>query len=62
MRAIVAIVLFVASGFANATGTICFLQSEYVSGMNRICIYSCISGTRAITVSAVALCPISIRE
>ena len=38
----------------------CFLKYSYVSGMNKICVYSCIGGERAVTVSAVELCPLSI--
>jgi hypothetical protein len=44
-----------ASG-ANA----CMLKGEQTSGMNKICYYSCVSGTRAITISAVALCPLTL--
>ena len=38
----------------------CFLSGEQVSGMNKICFYDCVEGTRAITISSVALCPLSI--
>ena len=44
---------------ASAT---CFLTGERVSGMNKICYYECVAGDVAITVSAVALCPLSLPE
>ena len=40
----------------------CFLSGEQSSGMNKICFYNCVSGTKAITVSAVSLCPLSISQ
>lgn len=39
---------------------ICFLAYSQVSGMNRICVYNCVTGQKAITVSATSLCPLSI--
>ena len=38
----------------------CFYSGEQVSGMNKICYYDCVDGTKAITISSVALCPMSI--
>lgn len=38
-----------------------FLQSQYVSGMNRICIYDHLGSQVAITVGAAEMCPLSIR-
>lgn len=38
----------------------CFKSGEQVSGMNKVCYYKCIEGTRAITISAVELCPLSL--
>ena len=40
----------------------CFLTGERVSGMNKICYYECVAGDIAITVSHVALCPLSLPE
>lgn len=39
---------------------LCFLSSEYVSGQNRICIYSCAGSQAAITVPAYQLCPLQV--
>lgn len=44
----------------NASGT-CFKKSERVSGMNKICTYSCVSGDKAITIGSTSLCPLSIK-
>ena len=66
MKKIILIVLFALSLSATAMATSamadsgCFLKYSYVSGMNKICVYSCTSGERAATVSAVELCPLSI--
>jgi len=43
----------------SAAGT-CFKKGERISGMNKICTYSCVSGDKAITISSVKLCPLSI--
>jgi hypothetical protein len=40
----------------------CFLIRSYISGMNQVCIYNCISGDVAITIDAMNLCPLSIRN
>lgn len=40
----------------------CFYNSEVISGLNKICYYDCISGTRAITIDATDLCPLSFPE
>jgi hypothetical protein len=42
--------------------TSCLFESEQVSGLNTICFYSCLSGTRAITVPAASICPLVIDE
>ena len=44
----------------NASGT-CFKKSERVSGMNKICTYSCVSGDKSITIGSTSLCPLSIK-
>lgn len=33
---------------------------ETVSGVNRICVYDCVSGRAAVTIPAAELCPLSI--
>ena len=38
----------------------CFKQGEQRSGQNKICYYRCLSGTVAITIPALELCPLSI--
>ncbi len=40
----------------------CFLDDDYESGMNRICLYDCLSGTVAITISVTQICPLTIQE
>jgi len=44
----------------QATQEVCFFSHEQTSGMNKICYYDCMSGTAAITVSSISLCPLSI--
>jgi hypothetical protein len=36
-----------------------FLRSERTSGMNKICYYDVLGSTRALTISAVSLCPLN---
>lgn len=36
------------------------IQYETPAGMNKICYYDCLGSTKAITVSAVLLCPLNI--
>ena len=42
--------------------TLCFLQGEVVSGMNKICYYDCLGSLTAITIGAVKLCPLTIND
>lgn len=49
------------SMIANSAMT-CFKSGEQVSGMNKICYYNCAGSTAAITISAVALCPLTIQN
>jgi len=46
---------------ANSAVT-CFKSGEQTSGMNKICYYNCMGSTAAITISAVKLCPLTIRQ
>ena len=46
---------------ANSAVT-CFKTGEQVSGMNKICYYNCAGSTAAITISSVALCPLTIEQ
>jgi hypothetical protein len=43
------------------TGPVGFLKREYVSGFNKICVYDRLGSEYAMTISAVALCPMSVR-
>lgn len=38
----------------------CFLSGQYISGLNKICIYQCYDGERAITIKSYQMCPISL--
>jgi hypothetical protein len=58
MKYLAIAIITLAASQANAYG--CFFSYETTSGMNKICVYSCPTGDRAITVSAVSLCPISL--
>lgn len=58
MKILIASALLVAAQGAGA----CFLTGEQISGMNKICFYNCVSGTKAITISAVSLCPLSLSQ
>ena len=40
----------------------CFQTGEQISGMNKICFYDCLGSAAAITISSVALCPLSINR
>ena len=46
---------------ANSAVT-CFKTGEQISGMNKICYYNCMGSTAAITISSVALCPLTIEQ
>lgn len=43
-------------------GELCFFSGDREAGMNRICYYDCLSGTVAITINLLALCPLTIRR
>ena len=40
----------------------CPKSGEQRAGQNKICYYRCLSGTVAITISAISLCPLSINR
>ena len=44
-----------------ATAGTAFFVREYVSGMNRICIYDHLGSQVAITIPATSICPITIQ-
>jgi len=46
----------------NACAMICFYVGEEISGLNKICYYDCLGSKAAITISSVALCPLSIER
>lgn len=35
-----------------------FLQSSYINGMNRICVYNTLNGTEITTISSMQFCPL----
>jgi len=45
---------------SNAKAIMCFLKDDYVSGLNKICIYDCAGSDAAITVESYELCPLTI--
>ena len=49
------------NGIIEAAVT-CFKTGEQTSGMNKICYYDCVGSSKAITISATSLCPLSIRD
>lgn len=40
---------------------VAFLQSSYVSGLNRVCVYKSSTGTVVITIPVAQVCPVQIR-
>ena len=61
---IIAIVLLGSTVYPTVTAkaVTCFKTGEEISGMNKICYYDCMGSGAAITVSAVSLCPLSIKQ
>jgi hypothetical protein len=54
---------FVLATLAVAGGSgLCFYESEKVSGLNKMCFYSCASGNAAITVKSHQVCPLTIKR
>ncbi|MDA9143401.1 hypothetical protein N9N99_02390 [Gammaproteobacteria bacterium] len=49
-------------GYNTARGQTGFLESDYVSGFNKICIYDGISGTFTKVISSTSLCPLSSQQ
>jgi hypothetical protein len=43
-------------------GALCFKKGEVISGMNKICYYDCLGSEAAITIRAIDLCPLNIRQ
>ena len=60
MKTLAIIVLALLVSVAVAWGSGCYLKYSYVSGMNRICMYDCLDGDRALTIGACDLCPLSL--
>lgn len=61
--------LLIVVGLAFGSGAIqsrgaetCYLQGEEISGLNKVCYYTCPSGRAAITIQAHHLCPLSIKR
>ncbi len=47
---------------SNAKALTCFLQDDYVSGLNKICIYDCAGSSAAITINSYEFCPLTIEN
>lgn len=45
-----------------ASAGMCSKSSESMSGMNKTCVYSCLTGSQTRNISSVALCPITIDD
>ena len=45
-----------------AASETCFFKSESTSGMNKTCVYNCVSGDASITIKSVQLCPLNIKR
>ena len=58
---IVAIGLIVLMLAYSAYAGTAFLKGEYISGMNKICLYDHLGSTVAITIRSVQLCPLTIQ-
>lgn len=42
-----------------ASAETCFKSGEQVSGMNKLCFYKCLSGTKVLNLTSIDLCPLS---
>jgi len=60
MRTLLIIIIVLCVSVAAAFAGGCFFKYSYISGMNKICIYDCIEGERAITIDSYRLCPLSL--
>lgn len=47
---------------APSSGGTCFKQSERISGFNKLCEYSCVTGNTVRTITSTQLCPLTIRN
>jgi len=45
-----------------ALSVTCFLKHEYISGMNKICVYDMLGSDVAITIKSYQLCPLTIER
>jgi len=63
MNKIYTVILTLVLALTANTASACtgFYQSDVVSGMSRICYYSHLGGTVAITVSSIRICPMTIQ-
>lgn len=52
----------VLAGAMVEASEVCFYKSDSVSGLNRICLYTCPSGNASITVKSSQICPIQIKR
>ena len=58
IMSVIALVYSMTASAASAER--CFFKYETNSGMNKICYYSCVSGTKTITIAAMQFCPLDI--
>lgn len=49
-------------GSEMQVASLCFLKGEQTSGMKKICYYRCLTGTVAITIDRIKLCPLTIND
>ncbi len=62
MKYLLAVGIALLPTLAFAGEETCFYKSDEVSGLNKICYYSCASGEAAYTVKAAQLCPLTIKR
>ncbi|MDA1354495.1 MAG: hypothetical protein O3A01_08570 [bacterium] len=48
------------TGSSYGSGTTCFKKSDYTSGFNKICNYSCLGSAYATTIGSTQLCPLTV--
>jgi len=59
---ILLILLFLNIPVLQSGSEICYYQREMITGFNKICYYQCLSGTVAINIGSLQLCPLTIRR
>ena len=59
MKSLILVLLFAS---ASAFAGIAFFKYEYISGMNKICVYDHLGSDVAITIQSYQLCPLTINR